>query len=344
MATLTNNLLDMNDVFVRQNKYGKGITDTIEALHTLNPMYHDALWTECNSGQEHERLMRLALPEPAWGKLYQGTPYSKSEKQKVKDATGFIELNAGCDDRLLKDFAAEDAASVREAEAEPTLEAIAQMAQQAIIYGNIASNPLGIQGLAPRYSSLTGGGPSDYIINGGGAGADNTSIWFVTWGRNQTTLLYPKGTAAGVDREDMGKVPVTDATGVYWNLTERFRQQLGVSVGDYRYNCRIANVDVSDMRAGTVDIIKLMVQAYYKMEKRRNTGKKNGGMISPGKTVIYMNREVKQALHLDSSNKRVGDNFIRLNQGQQEGQEMMSFLEMPIVECDGILLNEAVVV
>jgi hypothetical protein len=67
-------------------------------------------------------------------------------------------------------------------------------------------------------------------------------------------------------------------------------------------------------------------------------------MISPVKTVINMRREIKEALHLDSSNKRTGDNFIRLRPGEQQGEEVMSFLGMPIHECDGLLINEARVV
>jgi hypothetical protein len=347
MATIGNSYQDLHDLYQSNGRYGN-VLPVIEALHQLNPMMEDAVFAECSAGLEHERVLRVGLPETEFGRLYQGSKYTKSSKQKVKDATGFIEQLSGIDDRELKDLKSENAARVRMDEAEAHLEAIAQFGQTALIYGNVASNPNGIQGLAPRYGRLPvigESGPADNVIDGGGAGADNTSIWFVTWGQQQTTLIYPKGTTMGVEREDMGKTPDKDENGgTYWLETERFRQHLGLSIGDWRYNARIANLDVSDMRAGTVDVIKLMIQAYYRMQNRRNKNIRAGGMLSPGKTVIYMNKEVKTALHLDSGNKRTGDNFIRLRQGEQEGEEMMSFLGIPIRECDGILNSEARVV
>lgn len=189
-------------------------------------------------------------------------------------------------------------------------------------------------GLAPRYNDLSAPN-GNQIINGAGVGADNTSIWFVTWGDNQTQLLYPKGTQAGVSREDMGRQRVTDGSGnAYYVKEEKFAWHVGLTVRDWRYNVRIANIDVSDMAAGSVDLYALMRSAYYKLQNRRVPG---------GKQCIYCNRDVLEALDALATNGGASDSFVRLKPMELEGKEVMTYRGIPIRETDALVNNEAVV-
>jgi hypothetical protein len=227
-----------------------------------------------------------------------------------------------------------DEGGVRLSEAMSYLEAMNQEVASKIFYGNTASDPEEFMGLTPRFN-LFAAPNGNQIINAGGTGSDNTSIWFITWGANQCQLLYPKGTQAGVTREDMGKQRVTDATGAYYVKEELFRWHVGLAVRDWRYVSRICNIDVSDMAGGTVLLYSFMRKAYWKLQQRRVAG---------GKMAIYCNRDTMEALDALAFNAGNADNFIRLKAMQIEGQEVLTYRGIPIRETDAILNNEAKVV
>ncbi len=47
-------------------------------------------------------------------------------------------------------------------------------------------------------------GNAQNIIDAGGTGTDNTSIWLV-WGENTVHGIFPKGQKAGIQMEDKGR-------------------------------------------------------------------------------------------------------------------------------------------
>lgn len=332
MATIGNSYLDLVDLYKRQSPDGD-IPEVIEMLTEMNPILEDAIAVECNNGAKHLTAVRTGLPSVTWGKLYQGIPQSKSKIAQVEDTTGFVEALSTVDKRLL-DLAANPGA-LRLSEASAYLEAMNQEVASRMFYGNTASDPEMFMGLAPRYSSLSA--PSgNQIIDAGGVGSDNTSVWFITWGDRQTHLLYPKGTQAGVMREDKGEQRVTDANGnPYYVVEELFRWHVGLSVRDWRYNVRIANIDVSELQAGNVDIYKFMRKAYWKLQSRRVPG---------GRQAIYCNRDVMEALDAAATNAGASDNFTRLRPMEVEGREILTYRGIPIKETDAILNTEARVV
>ncbi|MBF9641223.1 hypothetical protein IAI27_11080, partial [Streptococcus pseudopneumoniae] len=84
-----------------------------------------------------------------------------------------------------------------------------------------ATTPERFKGLAPRYATLN----NPQVVNGGGAGADNMSVWMVTHGAGQTSLIYPKGTTGGVSRVDRGSQQVLDSDNLpYFAKVEEFTQ------------------------------------------------------------------------------------------------------------------------
>lgn len=332
MATIGNSFVDLIDVYKQQDGRGQ-FTPIIEILMEMNPVLDDAIAVECNKGTTHLHTVRSGLPDVTWGRLYQGIPNSKGRTAQVEDTTGFVEGLSTIDERLLKLSTNEGA--VRLSEAKAYLEAMSQEVAAKIFYGDTASDPEEFMGLAPRFNSLSASN-GNQIIDAGGTGSDNTSIWFVTWGDNQCNLLYPKGTAAGVQREDMGRQRVTDSNGnAYYAKEEKFTWNVGMSVKDWRYVSRIANVDVSDMQAGSVKLYDFMRKAYYKLQNRRVAG---------GKMAIYCNRDVLEALDALATNAGASDNFVRLKPMEIEGKEVMTYRGIPIRETDAILNSEAQVV
>lgn len=331
MATLGASFVDLIDIYKQQDGHGNFVP-VIEMLQEMNPILDDAIAVECNKGTTHLHTVRSGLPDVTWGKLYQGIPNSKGKTSQVEDTTGFVEGLSTIDKRLLD--LSTNRGAVRLSEAQAYLEAMSQEVATKIFYGNSASDPEEFMGLAPRFNSLSAAN-GNQIINAGGAGADNTSIWFVTWGDNQCNLLYPKGTSAGVQREDMGEQRVTDGSGnAYYAEEEKFSWHVGLAVKDWRYVSRIANIDVSNMQAGSVALYDFMRKAYYKLQNRRVAG---------GKVAIYCNRDVLEALDALAVNAGASDNFVRLKPMEIEGKEVMTYRGIPIRETDAIVNTEAVV-
>jgi hypothetical protein len=331
MATLGNSFVDLIDIYKLQDGQGQYVP-VIEMLKEMNPILDDAIAVECNKGSTHLHTVRAGLPTVTWGKLYQGIPNSKGRTAQVEDTTGFVEGLSTVDKRLL-DLSANEGA-VRLSEAQAYLEAMSQEVATKLFYGNSASDPEEFMGFAPRFNSLSASN-GNQIINGGGVGADNTSIWFVTWGDNQCNLLYPKGTQAGVQRDDMGEQRVLDGSGnAYYAKEEKFTWHIGLAVKDWRYVARIANIDVSLMQAGSVDLYGFMRSAYYKLQSRRVAG---------GKMAIYCNRDVLEALDALATNAGTTDNFVRLKTVEIQGEEVLTYRGIPIRETDALVNTEALV-
>ncbi|MBL4877111.1 MAG: hypothetical protein JKY10_11545, partial [Cohaesibacteraceae bacterium] len=115
---------------------------------------------------------------------------------------------------------------------------------------------------------------------------------------------------------------------------EKFSWHMGVAVKDWRYNARIANIDVSDVEAGSVDLYKLMRKAYYQLQSRRVAG---------GKQCIYMNHKMLEALDALATNAGTSDNFVRLDRREIAGEQVLTYRGMPIRETDALVNTEAMV-
>jgi hypothetical protein len=314
--------------------------DVVEALTTLTPFMQDANVITCNNGTKHRLSIRTGLPTVAWGALYQGIPQSKGNYTQVEDTTGFVEGLSSVDERLLGLKPAESA-KLRLMEGQGFLEAIAQSIDSAIWYSNVNINGKQFHGLAPRYNTLA----NPNVVNGGGVGSDNTSIWMVTHGDMQTSIITPENIPAGVQREDMGRQRILDEnSNPYYVKEEKFTQHVGVSVKDWRFNARIPNIDVSNVIAGSVSVNSLLRKAYYQLHGRRSYKMEREGQMSVGRTVIYMNKTMMEALDAEGTNARPGtDNFVRLKPMELHGEEVQSWRGMPIRETDALLNTEALV-
>jgi hypothetical protein len=342
MATLTQSTLSMIDQY--KGVDGKGrLIDVIETMNnTSQYIMDDWTWMMCNSGTKHTRSIRTGLPSVSWGMLYAGIPQSKSTKQTVDDTTGFVEGLSGVDQRQLKLYAGNEVA-IRAAEGRSYIEAMSQELVTAMFYHNSDTDPKKPKGLGARFGVKSTSGSGNQIVDAGGSGSDNTSIWFVEWGYDGLSVIYPDGTVGGIQRENKGQQRVVDASGnAYYVEEEEFRAYAGFSLGDWQRVSRIANLDVSDVRAGSVDVYTFMRKAYYKLKSRRTS--KVADMANPGRVAIYCNRDMLEALDGLATNDGTTDNFTRLRVGEIEGKEVMTYRGIPIRETDALINTEARVV
>lgn len=340
MATIGSSFPTLIDAYK-----GSAEGTVLEILAQQNPILDDAIATQCNMDAVHRHMIRTGLPSVSWGRLYKGVAQSKATMQQVDDTTGFLEARSEIDTRLLK--LAPDPAKARLVDSAPYLESMSQEMATGIFYHDTATTPEKFKGLAARFGAYntnpadpTKPNSANQVIHGGGSGSDNTSIWFVTWGDHATSLLFPKGTKAGVEIKDRGEEAVKDANGLtYYAKVTTFEQHTGMFVKDFRYNARVANIDVSDMRAGSVDLWKLMRSAYYRLQSRRLNSVSS-------RIAIYMNRDVLEILDAQSSDRALlaaNPNYTGLGHAQVEGKEVRTYRGIPIREVDAILNTEALV-
>lgn len=332
MGVVGNTYLTLKDKLAQ--KEGGKITNTIiDLLAQSNEILEDAVVRECNNGSSHKTTVRNGLPELEFRQFYQGVSCSKGEYTQVTDTTGMLEAYSQVD-KALADLE-DDTNQFRLNEATGFIEAMNKTVSENLFYGVKSTNPAGFDGLATRYGKISNDVNSiGYrVIDAGGTGSDNTSIWFVTWGDLHTHIIYPKGSNAGLQHEDKGAVTVTMPDGkMYEAYRDYFKWDVGLSVRDYRSTCRIANIDVSNLDSAdsAADLIKLMIKAYHRVKKYAKTGK----------TIIYCNDTIQTFLHLQAINK----SNVNLTVENPEGKPVVNFLGIPVKNCDAILDTEARVV
>lgn len=341
MATVGSNFPTLIDAYK-----GSAEGEVIELLMQSNPILEDAIATPCNMDAVHRHTIRTGYPSVSWGRLYKGVKASKSTMQQVDDTTGFLEARSEIDARLLK--LAPDPAKARLVDSTPYLEAMNLEMAGGMFYHDTATSPEKFKGLSARFNAYNTNlvdpakpNIANQVIHGGGSGSDNTSIWFVTWGDHATSLLYPKNTKAGVSINDKGEEPVKDANGdTYYAKVAMYEWHIGAFVKDYRYSARIANIDVSELLAGNVDVWALLRKAYYRLFQVYGVGAKGG------RTAIYMNRQVLEVLDAQSSDRALlaaNPNNTGLTQATVEGEVVQMYRKIPIRMVDAILNTEAVV-
>ena len=332
MATIGKSYLDIRDVYAQKEGNGNITSTIIDLFVQENPILEDAIAIECNDGTNHLTTVRNGLPEVEFRKFYQGVKPSKGEYTQIKDSTAMLDDYSVCDKKLA-DMSG-NKAQFRLNEARSHIQAMNNKAAETIMYGNKGVNDAAFDGLAVRYNKIssTKGDVGYQIIDAGGTGSDNTSIWFVTWGDNQTHLIYPKGSKAGLQHEDKGNVTETiNGNEKFEAYMDYFSWDFGMSVRNYRANCRIANIDVSDLATGNAaDLFGLMIEAYHKIKK----------FAKGGKTVIYCNDTIETYFHKQAANK----SNVYLTLDEVGGKPITSFLKMPIKGLDVILDTEARVV
>ena len=332
MATMIGNtyltLLD----YAKRETPGGGIDEIIEVLAASNPIIADANVMEGNLPTGHRSTQRSSQPAGSWRLLNYGVAPEKSTTKQVTDTCGILEAYSKLDVDVASLNGNE--AAFRASEDNAFIAGLNSTAATAIFYSNALTDPEKMHGLAPRYNSLTApvGATSSQMINGGGSGSDNTSIWLITWGPQTCSLIYPKGSMAGLTNEDMGKQLVTDSDGkLYTAFVTKFQWKLGLMLKDYRYAIRICNIDDSDLTADAAsgaDIMSLLVDAYY-----ARPSVDLGKMAS---TFIYCNKTIAKFLHKQAQNK----SNVNLTIDSPAGKPIVSFLDAPIHVCDNLDIDE----
>ncbi len=316
--------------------------DIVEVLAQSTPLVEDGMAVECNNGTKHATTVRTGLPEPTLRRYNQRVTPTKSETAMVEDVTAMMESYGEVDVSLAN--LNNNSAQWRLTENEAFIQGFGHKVENLTFYGSTDASPESFMGLAPRFNDSTVAS-GDQIVNGGGVGSDNTSIWFVTWSPRVCHWIYPKGSVAGLQFKDLGEQTSETSSGLMQVYRDHYKWDIGLTVRDWRGIARVANIDVSnltkDASGSSADIIDLMMDA----ETRLHRSATDGGM-----TCIYVNRTVMSYLKRQALNRSNTYLYFAdlLGQNSDGGRpvamrKQLYFGENPVKQADALLSTEAAI-
>jgi len=308
------------------------IADIVEILNQNNEVLEDMVWQEGNLVTGHRTTIRTGLPTPTWRKMYGGVQPTKSRTAQITDNTGMLEAYAEVD-KALADLNGNTAA-FRLSEDRPHIEGMSEEIAQTIFYGNEGTEPEAFTGLSPRFNALTSANNSDNVIAGGGSGTDNASIWLCVWGPSSGFGITPKGSKAGLQMEDKGQVTIENVDGDGGRMEayrSHYRWDAGLTIRDWRYFVRIANIDRSELTttaASGAHLPNLMYEAIDRIPS------------FSGRAAFYMDRGILTKLRQQSS-YLIKDSSLTVE--QLGGVPVTQFHGIPIRRVDVLSPDEALV-
>lgn len=338
MGVLSATNLTLLDWARRVDPNGK-IATVAEVLNKYNEILDDMVWKEGNLPTGHKTTLRGSVPAGTWRLLNVGIQPQKSTTKQITETCGMLEnysevdkdlamLNGNTDDfRFSEDLA--------------VIEGMNQSLATAIIYGDTSVNPEQFVGLMPRYYGLSTAVTSANVIGAGGTTAsNNTSIYLIGWSDDTVHGIFPNGSKAGLQVQDLGEQTIYDAAlGRYQALRTHFQFKAGICVRDWRYVVRICNIDITNLETATdgtdtsANIMKYMSMALDKLPPNGNV-----------RPVFYMNQRVRAMLRA----KLIAKSNLYLTLENMVGgsgitRPTLMFQGFPCRRVDAILNTEAVV-
>ncbi len=227
----------------------------VELVAKKVEMLDDMTVIEANDGSALSTTVRTETPKPVWTTYYGGIPANKGSKAKIKVSTGTMGTKITVDKRLYDK--AKDKDAVLEDEIRNNISGMKNELASALVYGLIADNPLGINGLFKHYSAYGAETADDtesahYVFSALGLTGNSAaktklgSIALIGWSPNAITAFHDENSSTGgIEKSDKRVVDVEDPDKpgatyeayqqyIYWNL--------GLAVRDYRYGGRICNI------------------------------------------------------------------------------------------------------
>lgn len=316
----------------------KSVSEIVEILNKTNPIIDDIPWIECNSGVTHITTIRTGIPKPAWRMLNSGVPLAKSTTKQVKAGCGMLEIYSEVDEDQVnlarRNGGQQGAADYLASENAAFIEGFGQEIARVFFYGD-PSDPKEPVGLINYYNSLDGEvAAHGNVIDAGGTGADNTSIWLVQWGDRAVHGIYPQGSKAGLTEDYLGVHTVKDAGGKQFQAHRtHYKWDNGLVVRDWRCAVRIANVSMAKLKGAASEapnICELLTRATYALPQSSGSTR----------SAIYCRKEVLTALDLQVQNK----SNLMLNYETVFGRKCITFRGIPLREQETLLDTEAAVV
>lgn len=298
-----------------------------ELLQQNNSILDDIVYKEGNLATGEQVSMRTGLPSVYWRKIGQPTPKSSSTtaqntfpfkmlKANSMESADIIELGGDIDQARL------DALKTH-------MESMNQEFSTAYFYGDPSTDENEFRGLATTYSSHSSGESAVNVLNAGGSGSDNASIYLVGHGVGKVYCAFPKGSSAGLQHEDNGRFSFNDDNGQLFVYQDVLEWKATLVVQDWRFCVRICNIDVSDLAGGSAaDLPDFMIEAMSLLPNLDNA-------------CFYMNRTLHTYLRKQARNDVISGGGLTFD--TVAGKKVAFFDEVPVKRVDALLNTEAAV-
>ncbi len=308
MATKTLTTLSIKELTARIDPRGQA-AKIAEVLQQKNAILEDIPWLEANETFTNRTVRRSAEPTGSFRKLNLGIAPAASKTTPIVDVVGLLESYSKIDERVVA--AAPSPREFRSTEDMAHVAGMGKTIADKLFTGNANTTSEEFSGLNVRLDA-TG---QTNVVDAGGSGGDETSIYIVTWSPDYTYGIYGRGMTGGIKAEDLG-LQMIEASGIIntWWVTH-FVWEAGLVVRNERGIGRIANIESSKTATSNAfnedDLIDLMVE-----------------MDLLPSTRIYVNRNIFAQMW-----KRLKDKnnvYFTRNDGLDAGGLPISFNGVPI--------------
>lgn len=291
----------------------------IEELAITNELLLDMPVVEANDTTGSNHLVRTKLPHGAHRGYNEGVAPSLSQTEMRRDITVQMTGYSKVDVKLVREQ--NDPKGFLQGEDNAFLAGMAEDMAEDLIYGNNQTNPRMLNGMASRRPKLV----KDKCVSLGGTGNALTSIYLAKMGKDNVSLIYPKGAkGVGVDMQVKGVQTTKDANGGEFEAhVTYFELNYGLSVGNDKSLIRLANVDVDNTTGEAI------AKKVLEMSKKLPKGE--------GEIICYANSDVLNLIDLyliDKSN-------IQYSPEDQYGNEVTKLRKIKFRTVDAILNTES---
>lgn len=304
-----------------------------EILDETNPILQDITMVEGNLPTGHVSTIRTGIPEPTWFQFYGGIQPTKGTTAQITDQIGMMGAYAEIDYNIAKLNGNKEA--YRMSEDKVHIEGMSQSMAETVFQGNPLVDPTKFLGMNARYNDLSAES-ADNIIDAGGVGVDNASIWLIGWSPTTIFGIYPKGSDAGLDVNDKGQVTdenIDGAGGRGEIYRTHFQWKTGLTVRDWRFAVRICNIDRSLLTADASTGANLPDLMFEAVDTVPN--------MSSARFAFYMDKTVRTKLRQQSA---AAIKQSSLTVEQVGGIPVTSFEAVPIRRTDALAVDEARIV
>jgi hypothetical protein len=319
-------------------------SNVIEILNQSNEIIPDAGWIEGNMEVGHQYSVRTGLPPSYYAAIGQYVPVGISTVYPLIEQSAHLKAYVQVAKDLAELGGMGNVAKYRASEARAQLESFNQQFAQTAFYG-LANNPAQFPGFATRFNTTQNNANpalnSQNVLDAGGTGSTNASIWLIDWSPRTVSFFFPRGSKAGIDHLDLGQqtdksINYGTGAGQFTDsgpgLLEVYREywswKHGLAIMDWRYVVRIANIDVPSLLAKTgVDIRDLLIRATHHIPNLR-----------AGRPAIYMNRTVMEMYEIQARDAVQKGGQLRYE--VVDGVEIPVFQGIPVRLVDQLLLTE----
>ena len=302
----------------------------VETLFVENQILNDIVWKEGNLPTGNLTGIRTSIPRPGIRILNQGGNRSKSTYKQITDTCCILEDNSEVDEEVLALAPSKEKARASDVvgHAEGFRESVADM----MFYGSTDANDGEFNGLDVRYNktSATKTDPGYQIVLDQGAANANTSAWIVDWGDRNVVGIFPKGSQAGLQTRDEGRIRIEDVNGnPLYAWCTNMKWKVGLSVENYRKVVRVGNIDT----------VTATLNANTTLLQRLVTAKNR--LYLPSNPVMYVNEAIYTWLEIKLTD--VGNQYVTQYTAMGKSPQLY-FKGMPVRKCDSILSTESTLV